>query len=114
VLSFYGLQVPQKKFLTASPPKPKLLDQVRQAIRARLIYGGGLRLLECCRLRVKDIDFSKTRLSFEQARAIKIAIRCFLARLAGYIGTCKRGCVFWSAHRQHCSSAFSFAENLSI
>jgi len=78
----------------ASPPKPKLLDQVRQAIRARLIYGGGLRLLECCRLRVKDIDFSKTRLSFEQARAIKIAIRCFLARLARYIGTCKRGCVF--------------------
>jgi integron integrase len=28
-------------------------------LMAMLLYGGGLRVMECCRLRVKDIDFSK-------------------------------------------------------
>ncbi len=28
-------------------------------LMARLLYGGGLRLLECCRLRVKDVDFDR-------------------------------------------------------
>src|SRR5262245_28170655 len=26
---------------------------------AMLLYGAGLRLMECCRLRVKDVDFSR-------------------------------------------------------
>jgi len=29
---------------------------------AMLLYGGGLRVMECCRLRVKDIDFSKNEI----------------------------------------------------
>jgi integrase len=29
---------------------------------AMLLYGGGLRLMECCRLRVKDIDFSRNQI----------------------------------------------------
>lgn len=32
------------------------------AIMARLLYGGGLRLMECIRLRIKDIDFDKNKL----------------------------------------------------
>jgi len=28
-------------------------------LMARLLYGAGLRLMECCRLRVKDIDFAR-------------------------------------------------------
>jgi len=27
-----------------------------------LVYGGGLRLMECCRLRIKDIDFSQNQI----------------------------------------------------
>ncbi len=27
-----------------------------------LLYGAGLRLVECCRLRVKDIDFSRNQI----------------------------------------------------
>jgi len=30
----------------------------KHKIMARLLYGGGLRLMECTRLRVKDIDFA--------------------------------------------------------
>jgi integron integrase len=37
----------------------RLLDQMHAVPRmmAALLYGSGLRLLECCKLRVKDIDF---------------------------------------------------------
>ncbi|WP_447860814.1 integron integrase [Nitrospira calida] len=31
-------------------------------LMAMLLYGAGLRLLECCRLRVKDIDFSQNQI----------------------------------------------------
>jgi integron integrase len=31
-------------------------------VMAMLLYGAGLRLLECCRLRVKDIDFSQNQI----------------------------------------------------
>jgi len=31
-------------------------------LMAILLYGGGLRLLECCRLRIKDIDFSQNQI----------------------------------------------------
>jgi site-specific recombinase XerD len=33
----------------------------RHALRARLLSGGGLRLLECLRLRIQDVDFGQTR-----------------------------------------------------
>jgi integrase len=31
-------------------------------LMAVLLYGAGLRLMECCRLRVKDIDFSRNQI----------------------------------------------------
>jgi integron integrase len=46
-------------------------DEVRRILRglsgtpwlmAMLLYGAGLRLMECCRLRVKDIDFSRNQI----------------------------------------------------
>ncbi len=42
-----------------------------------LLYGGGLRLMECCRLRVKDIDFSRNQSLFVPAKATKIDTLCF-------------------------------------
>ena len=38
---------------------------------ARLVYGGGLRLNECMRLRVKDIDFEKHTLTIRAAKGDK-------------------------------------------
>jgi Phage integrase family len=55
-------------------------DEVRHVIdhmtglprlMAILLYGGGLRLMECCRLRVKDIDFSRNEIVIR-------AVRCML------------------------------------
>lgn len=43
------------------PETAALLDALRGTARlmARLIYGGGLRVSECCELRVKDLDFEQ-------------------------------------------------------
>ena len=42
----------------------KVIDRMSGAPRlmAILLYGAGLRLMECCRLRVKDIDFSRNEI----------------------------------------------------
>ena len=36
-----------------------------------LLYGGGLRLMECCRLRVKDIDFSRNEIVVRSGKGNK-------------------------------------------
>ncbi len=49
----------------------RILDCFRGTpwLMAMLLYGAGLRLLECCHLRVKDIDFSRNQISFALAKA---------------------------------------------
>lgn len=46
------------------------------ALVAGLLYGGGLRLLEALRLRVKDIDFEKRTVVVRQGRATRTAPPC--------------------------------------
>ena len=38
------------------------MTQEPYALMARLLYGTGMRLIECCRLRVKDIDFDRSQI----------------------------------------------------
>jgi len=40
-------------------------------LMAKLIYGSGLRLMECVRLRVKDIDFENNQLVVRDAKGMK-------------------------------------------
>src|SRR4030095_7838338 len=40
-------------------------------LMAILLYSGGLRLMECCRLRVKDIDFSRNEIVIRAGKADK-------------------------------------------
>jgi integron integrase len=40
-------------------------------IMAGIIYGSGLRLMECCRLRVKDVDFERRQLIIREAKGDK-------------------------------------------
>jgi integron integrase len=40
-------------------------------LMARLLYGGGLRLLECCRLRVKDVDFARNEIVVRSGKGDK-------------------------------------------
>jgi len=56
------------------------LEEVRQLLvgmqgvprlMAELIYGGGLRVMECCRLRVKDLDFENNLLFVREGKGDK-------------------------------------------
>ena len=38
-------------------------------LMAHLLYGAGLRLLECCRLRVQDVDFASNQIVVVPAKA---------------------------------------------
>src|SRR5262249_43561567 len=40
-------------------------------LMARLLYGAGLRLMECCRLRVKDVDRERNTLTVRQGKGDK-------------------------------------------
>ncbi len=42
-----------------------------EKIMATLLYGAGLRLMECCRLRVKDIDFSNNQIVIRAGKGDK-------------------------------------------
>jgi len=51
----------------------KLLGNMKgkHALMAKLLYGCGLRLMECVRLRVKDVDFGQARIFIRNARGGK-------------------------------------------
>ena len=48
---------------------------------AWLMYGAGLRLLECCRLRVKDIDFARGEIAVRDGKGRKDRRTVLPARL---------------------------------
>jgi integrase len=49
------------------------------------MYGCGLRLLECCRLRVKDIDFARLRDHGADGKGIKDRVTMLPARVAASV-----------------------------
>ena len=51
----------------------RVLDQMVEPARlmATLLYGAGLRLMECCRLRVKDLDFARREITVRGAKGDK-------------------------------------------
>lgn len=52
-------------------------------LMAQLVYGGGLRLNECMRLRVKDLDFEKHTLTIRAAKGDKDRQTLFSKSIAG-------------------------------
>jgi integron integrase len=51
-------------------------------LMASLMYGGGLRLLECCRIRVKDVDFARCEIFVRDGKGRKDRVTVLPARLA--------------------------------
>ena len=60
-------------------------------LMATLLYGSGLRLLECCRLRIQDLDFGMNQIVVRDAKGAKDRVTVLpavaKARLAS---TCSR------------------------
>ncbi|HEY7729240.1 MAG TPA: integron integrase [Candidatus Eisenbacteria bacterium] len=51
-------------------------------LMASLLYGSGLRLLECCRLRVKDVDFDRREITVRDGKGRKDRVTMLPAGLA--------------------------------
>ena len=45
-----------------------LIDSPMHVLMAKIMYGSGLRLMECCRLRVKDIDFAMNEIMVRRGK----------------------------------------------
>ncbi len=60
-----------------------ILGRLRGApwLMASLMYGAGLRVLECCRLRVKDIDFQRREITVRDGKGQKDRMTVLPARL---------------------------------
>lgn len=52
-------------------------------IMAGLLYGSGLRIMECLRLRVKDVDFARLQLTIRQGKGAKDRLTMLPKALAG-------------------------------
>ena len=64
-----------------------VLHQLRGTtwLMCALMYGAGLRLLECCRLRIKDVDVHRRELTIRDGKGRKDRVTLLPARLVGYI-----------------------------
>jgi Phage integrase family len=51
------------------------------SLMANLLYGSGLRLLECCRIRVKDVDFERNQIVIREGKGDKDRVVPLPARL---------------------------------
>jgi integron integrase len=72
------------------------VDEVRQLfdrmvgthrLLAELLYGTGLRILECCRLRVKDLDFDRHQILVRDGKGEKDRVVPLPRRLVGKLQT---------------------------
>ena len=59
-------------------------------LMASLLYGAGLRLLECARLRIKDVDFDGARSPSATARAARTVSPCSRVRLVAALAGAPR------------------------
>lgn len=58
------------------------ISDAQMSLIVRLLYGTGMRLLECLRLRVKDVDFSRRELLIREGKGNKDRVTMLPARLA--------------------------------
>ena len=88
-----------------SPDSPSVPD-VRRLLSAvpegpyrlmiELMYGSGLRLLECCRLRVKDVDFERGQIVVREGKGDKDRAVPLPESLIDRLRTQVQSAVLWS------------------
>ncbi|MGQ9860882.1 MAG: integron integrase [Thiobacillaceae bacterium] len=92
-----GIQLPWLDNITRAKPSQRLpvvltpaevravLDRMDgvYGLMARLLYGTGMRLMECVRLRVKDVDFGRNEILIRDGKGAKDRVTMLPAALAG-------------------------------
>jgi site-specific recombinase XerC len=81
--------------LVADEHAMDLVDLAMKPLMASLLYSSGLRLIECLRLRVKDIDFGQNHLVVRDGKGQKDRVtllpRSLIEALTSQIGGVRRG-----------------------
>jgi len=70
--------------LVLAPPEVEaILKQLRGPCRlmVAILYGSGLRVSECCRLRVRDVDFARDTLTVHDGKGLKDRVTLLPARI---------------------------------
>lgn len=62
----------------------------KEPLMAKLVYGSGLRLMECLRLRVKDVDFAKRQITVRDGKGLKDRVTMLPACLASQLRSTSR------------------------
>lgn len=111
-----GIDLPWLDDLVRAPARERLpvvltRDEVRRVLRqlegvprlmATLLYGSGLRLLECCRLRVQDVDFERHQILVRRGKGAKDRAALLPAVLASPLAAhLDRMCVQHAADREN-------------
>jgi integron integrase len=76
---------PQRLPVVLSPPEvAAILSRLEGTfwLMTNLLYGAGLRLMECCRLRVKDIDFQYRQIVVREGKGFKDRVTMLPSRAA--------------------------------
>ena len=55
-----------------------------QRLMAKLLYGGGLRLMECLRLRVKDLDFAQRQIIVRDGKGMEDRVTTHIPHPLGW------------------------------
>ena len=80
----------------------------RQQLIGRLLYGTGMRILECLRLRVKDIDFTRSEILIRDGKGFKDRVtmlpRALHAPLHAHLRLIK------TAHEEDLAEGFGYVE----
>ena len=66
----------------------RLLTNIPQGARrimAGIMYGAGLRVMECCRLRIKDVDFERSQITVRNGKGNKDRMVPLPAKLVPYL-----------------------------
>ena len=79
------------------------LDDIH-ALIGRLLYGSGMRILECLRLRVKDVEFTRFEILVRDGKGAKDRVTMLPRRVAAALRDQLRQA--WTVHQQDLAAGF--------
>lgn len=78
----------------------------RPKLMAMLLYGAGLRVMECCRLRVKDMDIERGEIRVRRGKGDRDRVTMLPAHISADVSVQIRWVRDWQLRRIHCGGGY--------